>query len=298
MTIVELLSQPEKKNKHVLKMLLMHYLWINKEQLVTEDQTIISDGVLSKIEKDYNRFVIDKEPLEYILGYVEFDQRRFFVDKRNLIPRPETEYMIEAVKEYMQSLKGKKCAIVDVWTGCGVLGISSFLNGKGILGDMSHLYMMDISEECLEVATINVAKHLSTKEQHMCTIVQSNLLAYPVEHDVMKDHDATIVVANLPYIPDELFDTQAEDNVKLWEPRMAFVWGNDWLDYYREMFGQMIPLVSPLQKGDSWFSKLVMFLEMMTWQVEILEKEFGDILVFEEVKTFHFQIRIVKAWFR
>lgn len=184
---------------------------------------VISEEILVKIERDYNRFMIDKEPLEYILGYVEFDQRRFFVDKRNLIPRPETEYMIEAVKEHIHTLQNKECTIIDVGTGCGVLGISSFLNAQGIVAPSSRLYMMDVSTDCLEVATINVAKHLSTEQQHRCTIVQSNLLEYIVDNELIPLQAATVIVANLPYIPDELFDTQAEDNVRLWEPRMAFV---------------------------------------------------------------------------
>jgi hypothetical protein len=61
------------------------------------------------------------------------------------------------------------------------------------------------------------------------------------------------------------------------------------LDYYRELFHQLKSI---------WTFPLMMFLEMMTRQVEILKAEFGDWLDFEEVKTFHFNIRIVKAWMK
>jgi hypothetical protein len=60
------------------------------------------------------------------------------------------------------------------------------------------------------------------------------------------------------------------------------------------MFDQILGL----QTTDYRANDLVMFLEMMTWQIEILEKEFGDRMVFEEVRTFHFNIRIVKASLR
>lgn len=99
------------------------------------------------------------------------------------------------------------------------------------------------------------------------------------------------IVANLPYIPDETFDTQTDSRVHDNEPRMAFVGGDDGLDLYRRMFKQ-VQEVSKVERGKK--GNLVMFLEMMTWQVDILRKEF-DWLEFEEVKTFHFQIRIVKA---
>jgi methylase of polypeptide subunit release factors len=77
------------------------------------------------------------------------------------------------------------------------------------------------------------------------------------------------------------------------EPRMAFVWWDDGLDLYRKMFNQLFAFKSAWK---IW--SVMMFLEMMTWQVEILQKEFWDKLVFEEVKTFHFNIRIVKASFK
>ena len=106
----------------------------------------------------------------------------------------------------------------------------------------------------------------------------------------------------MPYIPEEMFEANAADNVKKFEPKPAFVGGDDGLDYYRTMFGQLFSLFKssvpvgtpPLAKED----RLVMFLEMMTWQVDILRQEFGDKMEFEEVKTFHFNIRIVKAWLK
>ena len=103
-------------------------------------------------------------------------------------------------------------------------------------------------------------------------------------------------MANLPYIPDETFDTQAEDNVKKREPRPAFVWWKDWLDFYREMFKQIFDFAGTRDKELE--TKITMFLEMMTWQVDILRQEFGDKINFEEIKTFHFNIRIVKGALR
>jgi release factor glutamine methyltransferase len=96
----------------------------------------------------------------------------------------------------------------------------------------------------------------------------------------------TVLVANLPYIPEDTFEKNVADNVKKREPKPAFVGGDDGLDYYRIMLDQIIELKP---------KDMMMFLEMMTWQVDVLHQEFDQYFVFEEVKTFHFNIRIVKA---
>lgn len=114
--------------------------------------------------------------------------------------------------------------------------------------------------------------------------MESDLIQSVVSLIDPQDH--ILLVANLPYIPDETFDMSAEDNVKKREPRMAFVGGDDGLDLYRGMFDQI------LKAG---WKDVTMFLEMMTWQIEILRKEYDGVMKFDEVKTFHFNIRILKA---
>ena len=116
----------------------------------------------------------------------------------------------------------------------------------------------------------------------------------------------------MPYIPDETFDTNPDLSIK-YEPRVAFVGGDDGLDLYRVMFNQVESRMFKAESGklqavsDTYIEhsdlkleayslklSITMFLEMMTWQVDILRKEF-EWLEFEEIATFHFQIRIVKA---
>jgi hypothetical protein len=121
-------------------------------------------------------------------------------------------------------------------------------------------------------------------------IVQSDLCAFLESYSGIIEGRKLIMTANLPYIPDQTFDENSPANVQKWEPRFAFVGGDDGLDLYRKMFAQLLELKDQV-------SDLVMFLEMMTWQVDILRKEYQDVIEFEEVKTFHFNIRIVKARF-
>jgi methylase of polypeptide subunit release factors len=88
----------------------------------------------------------------------------------------------------------------------------------------------------------------------------------------------------LPYIPDDIFFENVEDNVKKWEPSIAFLWWKDWLDLYRKLLNQ---LKKYSKKFVSWF------FEMMDWQVDILSKEF-KIYKFNKKRTFHFNIKIVQ----
>ena len=98
-------------------------------------------------------------------------------------------------------------------------------------------------------------------------ILQSDLCAFLEDYqEIIRDKDI-VLTANLPYIPDKTFEDNAPRNVQKWEPKVAFVGGEDGLDYYRRMFEQLQILAKPAKT-------LVMFLEMMTWQLEILRAEF------------------------
>lgn len=150
--------------------------------------------------------------------------------------------------------------------------------------------MADLSADALFVAKKNYDT-LIDASKHDTRFIQSDLCAFLESYPSSIQGRNLILTANLPYIPDQTFDDNSPVNVQKWEPRMAFVGGNDGLDLYRKMFSQLSAL-------HQQFGSLVMFLEMMTWQVDILRNEFGDRMEFEEVKTFHFNIRIVKAKFK
>ncbi len=275
--------------------------------MVSYDMEIPTDA-LHAIKTWYDAYTIDKKPLEFVLGYVEFYQRRFTVDGRCLIPRPETEYMIEGVCDHIseqqeqhnnntqQDQEHTKNLLVDVGTGCGVLGLSVLLENPQYF---SQAYLTEYFPDTLSLAQENYNHYKDQIPTHT-QLVQADLIDFLVTPSAPASATAPagtttntdiIIVANLPYIPDETFDTSAEDNVKKREPRPAFVGGKDGLDYYRQMFAQIFSLQASDQKAHS----IMMFLEMMTRQVDILRQEFGDKIDFSEIKTFHFNIRIVKG---
>ena len=286
MKIQELLQNPDFQQKRSLENLICHFCGISREQLWTKLDDELDENILNQIRQAYDDLVVQKKPMEYVLGYVEFAWNRFKIDHRALIPRPETEYMIQAVNEYVQSLTGGKWLILfDIGTGCWVLWLSTLLHNPD---RFQRAYLSEYIDYTLALATENYEYYKEKLWTADVQLVKSNLVDF-VWDSLSKwefeiDGNDFVLVANLPYIPEQTFNENVWDNVKNWEPKPAFVWGDDWLKYYREMFGQLF---------DLWI-KPMMFLEMMTWQVDILRKEFGEKIDFDEVKTFHFNIRIVK----
>lgn len=262
----------------------------------------VSDGIIQKVLVAYKSYVEDKKPLEYILGHVDFFGREFFVNEATLIPRPETEYMINSVTEFingelkMENWEWKNNILLDIWTGCWVLWISVVLQNPNYF---SQVIFSDYFANALEVAKKNY--HTLVKEYPWkVKFVQSDLLDFLVNKSSGSSSLATsfinddfsgniVLVANLPYIPEEMFEANVSDNVKKREPKPAFVGWDDGLDYYKIMLDQILTLQ---------LKNIVMFLEMMTRQVDVLRQLYDDRFVFEEVKTFHFNIRILKVTFK
>lgn len=286
MKIQELLQDPKIQQKRVMENLICHFLDISREDLWTQLDNGIDTNIEAKILQAYDDFVVKKKPLEYVLGYVEFLRNKFKIDERALIPRPETEYMIQAVNEHVQSWKIEKPAVLfDIGTWCGVLGLSVLLHNKNFF---EKAYLSEYIEYTLSLARENYENYKNEIWTTDVKLVQSNLISFAwdcLKNNEFSDKENFLLVANLPYIPEQTFNENVWENVKNWEPKPAFVGGEDWLDYYREMFQQLF---------EFWI-KPIMFLEMMTRQVDILRKEFWEKINFDEVKTFHFNIRIVKA---
>lgn len=286
MQLQALIQNPAYKKKFVLEKLLCHYLDKTRTELWTDAEQELSEELIKKIQEDYRAYEEDEKPLEYILGFVEFFGVRFWVNEHTLIPRPETEYMITAITEELQSREDSDHILLDIGTGSGVLWCSVLLQNGG---KIKEVFLADISADALYVANRNY-NDLIDGSLYDTRIVQSDLCAFLESYSGVIQWRKLIMTANLPYIPDQTFDENSPANVQKWEPRFAFIGGDDGLDLYRKMFAQLLELKDQV-------SDLVMFLEMMTWQVDILRKEYAGVIEFEEVKTFHFNIRIVKARF-
>lgn len=308
MTIESLLQNPELKEKFTIQKLVCYFLDYTKEEMWLHINQEIEKEQEEKILKAYHEIVENQKPIEYALGFVEFFNRKFYVDENTLIPRPETEYMITAVTEEIDAISKKEwgtgehvvckldevdvgctesCNILlDIGTGCWVLGTSVLLQNPGFF---CKAIFTDFSEKALAVAQQNYEILIKDHDFH-AEFIQSDLLDFIKENPILHIHPQHIIlVANLPYIPEATFEENVADKVKKREPKMAFVGGNDGLIYYRKMLDQIIKCNLEI-KGD-----ITLFLEMMTRQTDILRQEYKDKFIFDEVKTFHFNIRIVKA---
>ena len=287
MQLQMLIQDPVFKKKFVLEKLLCHYLNTTRTDLRTNAQQELSPEIEQRIRADYRAYEEEDKPLEYLLGFVEFFGVKFIVNENTLVPRPETEYMITAITEAMQENHANDNILLDIWTGSWVLGCSVLLQNSD---KFREVFFADISAEALLVAKQNYDALIDASKYDM-RMLQSDLCAFLESYQEIIKNKNLILTANLPYIPDKTFEENAPSNVQKREPKIAFVGGDDGLDLYRKMFSQ-------LQGIKQEVKSLVMFLEMMTWQVEILRKEFWEYMEFEEVKTFHFNIRIVKARFK
>jgi len=155
------------------------YLHAHPEEELTERAMEIANARLS--------LRLERVPVAYIIGHKEFYGRQFSVTTATLIPRPESEVLIELLKQVIPRnislLKDERLRLVDVGTGSGALGITAKL-----LYPELEVCLVDISRHALKIAEKNA------NELHAdASLLQSNLLAeYPFT--------ANIIIANLPYV--------------------------------------------------------------------------------------------------
>jgi len=161
---------------------------------------------------------ITHSPLAYIRGKTEFYGRDFIVTPDVLVPRPESEAMIDLLKQ----LDLKKPRIADIGTGSGALGITADLEVPGAV-----VAAVDIDEACLDVCKRNAVVHAAA-----ISLFSGDLLEPFLQKD--SDFKPEILLCNLPYVPNEYLVNQAARH----EPRLALFGGSDGLDLFRRLFKQ------------------------------------------------------------
>ena len=176
--------------------------------------------------------IVNHEPLQYIEEYLPFYSISLKVDERCLIPRPETEYLVQIIKDNIESPK----KVLDVGTGSGCIALMM----KSIFPN-SEVTGIDISEEAIQLANEN--SKLNSLE---VSFFQSNLL----ENVEESDHD--LIVANLPYIPTENLN-ELDREVIDYEPLTALNGGKDGLEIISNLIHQ-------LEEKD--YKKVNLFLEI------------------------------------
>jgi release factor glutamine methyltransferase len=211
------------------ELLMRHVLGgLSRTEMLMRLQDSIDEAAFEQLKNAVHRH-IEGEPVQYIIGKEDFYGRTFFVNSEVLIPRPETEELVEhmllLIEEHFSGEKGIKLA--DIGTGSGAISVSLALENQNL-----DVYTVDIAEASIEVAKEN-AKQLGAG----VTFLHGDLLQPFIEKDMKLD----VVVSNPPYIPDHeiaVLDTIVKDR----EPMRALSGGEDGYDFYRRFMVEL-PLV-------------------------------------------------------
>jgi len=173
-----------------------------------------------------------REPLQYILGSQEFCGLEFLVDRSVLIPRPETELLVEQVVQH--NFRTWPPIIADIGTGSGCIAVAV---ARAL--PTAVLYATDRSPAALRVAEHNAARHgVKDRVQFLVGNLLEPLRAHGLEGKV------AAVVSNPPYIPDrELLELQPE--VRMFEPRLALAGGMDGLEFHHRLLGNAMEFLAP-----------------------------------------------------
>lgn len=173
------------------------------------------------------------EPVAYISGKKEFYGLDFIVNKNVLIPRPETEVLVDyALKRIADTKYQPTDTIIDVGTGSGNIILSIIKNIPEYTRKKINYFAVDISRKALEVARENAKKHKVDKKT---IFVHSNLLEYFLKNKIKLKN--ILVVANLPYVSSKLYNKN-KSNLKF-EPHDALLCGYEGLAVYRILFIQL-----------------------------------------------------------
>lgn len=225
------LLQSAEKNPKIADWLLLHLLHVNQTQLMGYINKDVPSSHWTKYTEWIQR-VVEGEPYQYITGVEEFYGREFSVSPVVLIPRPETEQLIEQVLHVRNKLwpTDEQITGVDVGTGSGAISITLALECASL-----GMTAVDISREALEVAQANAIKH-----QAKVRFMQSDLLTALIERGQKVD----IIVSNPPYIPTEQ-KAKLDRNVVDFEPHLALFAPEDGLFFYRQIIKQAKAVLNP-----------------------------------------------------
>lgn len=202
-----------------IELLLAHLLKKRRLDLYLEFERPLDDALLTTLREMVKRRT-DGEPLQYITGEAEFCGLGFAVDRRVLIPRPETELLVEVALERLAGRAGLKVA--DLCTGSGCVAVAL---AKGLPAD-AEVYATDVSANALAVAEENARRHKVEKKTRFLRGDLLDALHNSLTVDAITSNPPYIASGELAKLPKE---------VREFEPVQALVAGEDGLNFYRRI---------------------------------------------------------------
>ena len=223
-----------------------------KEYDVSEKKIIIFKSLISRRSK--------LEPIAYILKKKEFRSRSFFVDRKSLIPRPETELLIDPIKKIFQN---KKLFFLDVGVGSGCITFSILNELKKSSG-----IGIDVSKKTLINAKINLKKF-----NNRIRLLKKSI-------DQMRNIKFDLIVSNPPYVIKREINRLPGD-IKKFEPRIALDGGNDGLDVIRKVIYKSKYILKSngilaLEIGTGQYFSVMKLLKLSNFRKKILIKDYKN----------------------
>lgn len=205
------------------QILISHSLNLSKTKLISNALIELNENEINKIETLINRR-LNFEPIAYITNKKEFYGIDFYVNNSVLIPRVETEEIIDLIKDYINKeidKKNKKFSICDIGAGCGNISIT-----LKKLFENADITAIEISEKAMQVIKKNCENILQNK--NLINIINADALSFIVKNKF------DIIVSNPPYVA-----LKDKDNLQRdlnFEPENALYSGYDGMDFYRNFF--------------------------------------------------------------
>ena len=212
--------------------------------------------------KKFIRRRSNKEPIAYILEEKEFWSEIFFVNKNTLIPRPETELLVEKV---VSIFKKKKIYVLDIGTGSGCILLSILKELKNSTG-----VGVDICQKAIQNAIQNSIQHnLENRSKFFRKCVTD-----------IYDYKFDLIVSNPPYIMKKDIKNLADD-IKKFEPKLALDGGNDGLDVIRKVIYKSRSILKEkgmlaLEIGNEQYKKVSKILSYNKFKTKFLVKDYKD----------------------
>ncbi len=232
--LVPYFSEHELESPRLMaEILLSHVLDMQRIELYTRFDQIVNQRLLTDLRVLVKR-AASHEPIQYLTGKAWFYSLPLTVNSSVLIPRPETELLVEKATDYLR-LCDKAAYVLDLCTGSGCVPIAIAKNTVN-----TEFVGVDISEDAVKVADINVKAHnLSDRIK----LLKGDLFE-PINEDLDQGCKFDLITANPPYVTSGEYEG-LDANVKNYEPAEALMAGDDGLDVYSKIASDIVDFLKP-----------------------------------------------------
>ncbi|WP_019230472.1 peptide chain release factor N(5)-glutamine methyltransferase [Sedimentibacter sp. B4] len=260
---IEIIKQRDYNNPYLdVQLILCHLLKKDRVYVHLNRKEEVDDEIKNKfLEMVYKRN--QGYPLQYMTNVQEFMGLEFFVQEGILVPRPDTEILVEKIINLVKNsdFKDRTLKILDIGTGSGAIAVSLAYYVKN-----SFVTAVDVSETAISTTEINIEKH---------NLKNIRTVKADIFEDVFSDEKFDIVVSNPPYIRREIIrDLPVE--VSEYEPKLALDGGEDGLLYYRRIAEVFYKI-----HGE----KAVLCVEIGHDQKQDVERIFENLNIFKIIET-------------